>query len=111
MSYARTPKAATIAPAPIKLHTVTTSVTPPKSTSDSRTRTMVSKFPTDVITGPQMPKRICKYATINIELTVLNHDVIHTMNPALNRTPDNTMPVIVRYVNALVGSEKSSTLK
>jgi hypothetical protein len=37
-----------------------TSVAPPKRTSETKTRTMVSRLPTDVITGPQMPKRICK---------------------------------------------------
>ena len=60
MSYANTPKATTILPDPIRLHAVMISAVPPKIMSEIRTRTIVSRLPTDVIIGPQMPKRICK---------------------------------------------------
>lgn len=90
MSYANTPKAATITPAPIKLHTVRI-VAPPKMTSENITRTMVSRLPTDAIIGPHMPKRI--------------------INPALKKTPDAAIPAIVKKVSLLVGNEKGSKSK
>ena len=73
MSYDKTAKAKTIPPDPTRLQNVRTSIPGPKRTyinvrhdmtkddnverltSAIRTRTIVSRLPTDTMTGPQIP--------------------------------------------------------
>lgn len=108
MSYANTPKAATMTPAPIRLHIVIVSIAPPNITSENKTRTMVSKLPTDVITGPQIPRSIYGSGE-GIQLEYLEEqNKCHTMNPALNMTPEIAMPAIVTNVIASLGNAKGS---
>lgn len=106
ISYANTPKAATMTPAPTRLQTVMVSVAPPNNTSEIKTRTMVSRLPTETRTGPHIPSSTWNYRLNQVVRMYINN--FRTMNPALKSMPDRAMPVTVNSVAQLEGNENGS---
>jgi hypothetical protein len=80
--------------------------------SENKTRTIVSRPPTDVITGPQTPRRIYnRDSDHDKEACVTDRRYLLTMKPALNITPLSAIPPIDRYVIILGGNKKGSILR
>ena len=65
-SSTKIPNAATIATDPMKFQNVTTSIPAPNTTSDANVKTVVRRFPIDVMMGPHTPKRICPERSIRL---------------------------------------------
>lgn len=103
-------KATTIETEPNALHTVTVSRAPPKIASDRKTRTIVSRLPTEVTIGPHTPRRICSIYHMTFEHDSLEDcgQEYYTMNPELKTAPLREMAAISRPV-ALSGGKTSGT--
>lgn len=87
MSNTSRANAPTIIPVPINPPNVNGTV--PKSMSEKKVRTIVSRLPTDVTIGPQIPRRI--------------------IVPALKTTADAAIPAIAIKVSTRVGKRNSSS--
>lgn len=74
-------------------------------TSEIRTRTIVRRFPTETIIGPQIPNRTC----VKCQHRIKNlNPKSRTMKPELKTTPDNAIPVIAKTVWKSGGSLNTS---
>ena len=89
------PKATTIPPDPAKFQGVIISIPCPNVMSDRKTRTIVSRLPTETTMGPQMPNNIYTSGSQgqSANLCAETKRTV-TINPALKTSPEAAMPTI-----------------